>query len=99
MKVGVIRDFGFTGDLMNILLVYDVEERKVNKVMKLCRQYLNHIQNSVFEGEIRSSDFKELTLNLKRMINEKTDSVVIYEIWNAKKTVLGVEKRETSNVI
>jgi CRISPR/Cas system-associated endoribonuclease Cas2 len=35
---------------MNVLLVYDVTDKKCNKIKKVCNKYLNHIQNSVFEG-------------------------------------------------
>ena len=35
---------------MYVILVYDFGERRVGKMLKLCRRYLNWIQNSVFEG-------------------------------------------------
>ena len=37
---------------MYVIVVYDIGEKRVAKMLKLCRQYLNWIQNSVFEGEI-----------------------------------------------
>ena len=37
---------------MYVILVYDFREKRVGKMLKLCRRYLNWIQNSVFEGEI-----------------------------------------------
>jgi CRISPR-associated protein Cas2 len=37
---------------MYVLLVYDIREKRVGKMLRLCRRYLNWIQNSVFEGEI-----------------------------------------------
>ena len=37
---------------MFIILVYDVGEKRVAKVLKICRKYLNWVQNSVLEGEI-----------------------------------------------
>ena len=43
---------------MYVLLVYDVEEKRVVKALKLCRQYLNWIQNSVFEGELEGVEDK-----------------------------------------
>lgn len=84
---------------MHILLVYDISEDKVQKIMKICREYLNHIQNSVFEGDITSANYKKLCGRIKQIINENVDSVLIYELWNPKKTVIGIEKRETSNII
>lgn len=36
-------------------MVYDVNEKRVNKVLKIGRKYLNWVQNSVLEGEITVS--------------------------------------------
>lgn len=41
-----------------IILVYDIEKRVV-KMLKICRRYLNCIQDSVFEREITSAKQKE----------------------------------------
>jgi CRISPR-associated protein Cas2 len=38
---------------MYVILVYDMGEKRVSKMMKHCRKYLNWIQNSVFEGKLR----------------------------------------------
>jgi CRISPR-associated protein Cas2 len=54
---------------MYVILVYDVGEKRVGKMLKLCRRYLNWIQNSVFEGEISEVKLKELTILAKRMMN------------------------------
>ena len=50
---------------MYVILVYDVGEKRVGKMLKLCRRYLNWIQNSVFEGEISEVKLKELTILAK----------------------------------
>ena len=47
---------------MYVILVYDCGEKRVGKMLKLCRKYLNWIQNSVFEGEIIEVKLKKLTL-------------------------------------
>ena len=39
---------------MYIIIVYDINTKRVNKVKSLLRMYLNWIQNSVFEGEINT---------------------------------------------
>ena len=36
-------------------LFYDVNEKRVQKVFKICKKYLSHFQNSVFRGEITPS--------------------------------------------
>lgn len=47
---------------MYVILVYDIGEKRVGKMLRLCRKYLNWIQNSVFEGEISEVRLKELIL-------------------------------------
>ena len=37
---------------MYVIIVYDVGEKRVGKMLKLCRQYLCWIQNSVLEGSL-----------------------------------------------
>ncbi|TYP51689.1 CRISPR-associated endonuclease Cas2 [Thermosediminibacter litoriperuensis] len=63
---------------MFIILVYDVGEKRVAKVLKICRKYLTWVQNSVFEGEITELAYKKLKLELKRAIVEDEDSVIFY---------------------
>jgi len=86
---------------MYLILVYDIAQKRVNKVMKICREYLDHIQNSVFEGEITSAGFKELKSRLNRVIVTDTDSVIIYELWknSFKRNIIGVEKREIDSFL
>jgi len=55
---------------MYVILVYDCGERRVAKMLKLCRKYLNWIQNSVFEGEISEVRLKELLSSAKKFIDE-----------------------------
>lgn len=84
---------------MYLLLVYDVAQERVNKVMKICREYLDHVQNSVFEGETTSAGFKELKSRINAVIDKETDSIIIYELWqnSFKRNILGIEKKETGN--
>jgi CRISPR-associated protein Cas2 len=64
---------------MYVILVYDIGENRVVKMLKLCRRYLNWIQNSVFEGEITEVKLKELIIFAKEIMNEETDSVIIFK--------------------
>lgn len=87
---------------MFIVIVYDVEVGRVNKVMKLLRQYLDHVQNSVFEGEVQPSTLMEIKNKLKRVIDEDCDSIVIYKTnspKNLNKEVLGIEKRNIDRIV
>jgi len=78
-----------------VILVYDVDEQRVARVLKKCRQYLYWVQNSVFEGDITPGRLKRLKKELKDLIDEKHDSVIIYEFGSTKygrRDVIGLEK-------
>jgi CRISPR-associated protein Cas2 len=87
---------------MYVILVYDINEKRVGKMLKLCRQYLNWIQNSVFEGEITEVKLKELEYRAKEIMDTETDSIIIFtsreEKWLEKK-VIGNEKNELSQFL
>ena len=80
---------------MYIIAVYDCGEKRVVKMLKLCRQYLNWIQNSVFEGELTPLQLKELKFKAHQIMDLNYDSFIIFTIKNAhwlKKEVVGIEK-------
>ena len=67
-------------------------------MLKLCRKYLNWIQNSVFEGEISEVKLKELTLRAKAIMDTEEDSLIIFSSRNEKwldKEIIGKERAST----
>ena len=83
---------------MYVILVYDINVKRVGRALQICRRYLNWVQNSAFEGELTESKLRELQLRLKKLMNEKEDSVLIYrfrEESQLEKEVMGVEKSST----
>ena len=54
---------------------YDVSEKRVNKVFKICKKYLSHFQKSVFRGDITPSKLISLRSELKSIIVENEDFV------------------------
>lgn len=81
-----------------MILVYDIGEKRVGKMLKLCRQYLNWIQNSVFEGEISEVKLTELKIKAKKIIDEETDSLIIFSHTSSKwlnKEIVGKERSQT----
>ncbi len=87
---------------MYVLLVYDINEKRVNKALKTCRRYLHWIQNSVFEGEITAGKLAELLSRLKKIIKKDEDSVLIFKFASEKlfeKQIMGVEKAPTGTFI
>ncbi|MBR6042455.1 MAG: CRISPR-associated endonuclease Cas2 [Paludibacteraceae bacterium] len=87
---------------MYVILVYDCGEKRVGKMLKLCRKYLNWIQNSVFEGDISEVKLKELKLKALDIMETSEDSLVIFSarqhIW-LDKEVVGKERAETDNFL
>ncbi len=87
---------------MYVILVYDVGEKRVSKMLKLCRRYLNWVQNSVFEGEITEVKLKELMATAKGFMKLEEDSILVFksreERW-LEKEVLGKEKNELDNFL
>lgn len=81
---------------MYVIAVYDVGTKRVGKMLKLCRMYLNWIQNSVFEGEI--SEVKLLELKYKAMLfmDEEKDCLIIFKTRQEKwldKEIVGHERQ------
>lgn len=63
---------------MFVIEVYDVNVKRVAKVLKISRKYLYWVQNSVLEGEITEANFKKLKTELLRVIDPKEDSLIFY---------------------
>ncbi len=87
---------------MYVILVYDCGEKRVGKMLKLCRKYLNWIQNSVFEGEITEVKLKELTLKAEKIMNREEDSLIIFSSRQEKwldKQIIGKEKSSVDNFL
>jgi CRISPR-associated protein Cas2 len=59
-------------------MIYDVNVKRVTKVLQIGRKYLNHIQNSVLEGELTPAQYKKLKHEVKKTIDPEHDSVRFY---------------------
>ena len=87
---------------MYVIIVYDVGEKRVGKMLKLCRQYLCWIQNSVLEGELSEAKLRELQMKMKAIIDESEDSVIVFTNtmgYNMNKQILGKERMTTDNFL
>ena len=87
---------------MYVILVYDIGEKRVGKMLKLCRQYLNWIQNSVFEGEIAEVKLMELKGKAKKIMDEKSDSMIVFSSQNThwmNKEIVGKELNDLDNFL
>ena len=85
---------------MYIIIVYDVNVSRVNKVKKFLRQYLVWIQNSVFEGEVTLAEYERIKNGTKELIDESEDSIVIYKLRSSpKRDIMGVEKNPLDDIL
>ncbi|HHV08854.1 MAG TPA: CRISPR-associated endonuclease Cas2 [Clostridiales bacterium] len=79
-------------------LFYDVNEKRVTKVFKVCKKYLSHFQKSVFRGEITPSKLISLRNDLNKVIQMDEDFVCIIKLKNDNvygEEVLGNKRNET----
>lgn len=87
---------------MYIIAVYDINEKRVGKMLKLCRRYLHWIQNSVFEGEITEVKLREMLHKARDIMDPAEDSLIIFssreERW-LDKQIIGLEKNALDNFL
>lgn len=92
---------------MYVILVYDIKDddkgqRVLNRVYKICKRYLMHIQNSVFEGELSEAQIVKLKYEIKAEIRKDLDSVILFKSRNQRwlsKEMWGVTEDKTSNFL
>lgn len=92
---------------MYIVLVYDISktdngQKRWSRIFKICKKYLMHIQNSVFEGELSKVQLEKLKQELKPHVDTSLDSIILFksrqERW-LEKEFWGVEDDKTSFLI
>ncbi len=87
---------------MFVILVYDVKEERVAKALKICRKYLTWVQNSVFEGEITEAQLRILKDELRKILDENYDSVLIYKFRTKQyyeRESIGIDKPSHEDII
>lgn len=80
---------------MYIIVSYDVNQIRCNKLLKIFRKYLFHVHNSVFEGEITESEYRKLYNEIKKVIDICDDRVIFYKL--PSKKVLKTDTINTNN--
>ena len=87
---------------MYIILVYDMKQQRVGRMLKLCRRYLHWIQNSVFEGEISEVKLTELLVKSRAIMDAEEDSIIIFKSrtqqW-LEKQVVGHERSTLDTIL
>ena len=80
---------------MYVILVYDINVKRVAKVLKISRRYLTWVQNSVLEGELTEATFRSLLSELNQINDEDEDSQLFYILGSRKYTErksIGIQK-------
>ncbi|NGP62204.1 CRISPR-associated endonuclease Cas2 [Paenibacillus thiaminolyticus] len=73
---------------MLVLITYDVKtttsagQRRLRRVSKLCQNYGQRVQNSVFECNVDAAQFASLKIQLADIIDQKEDSLRFYQLGN-----------------
>lgn len=86
---------------MFIILSYDINKKRVGKVLRICRKYLSHVHKSVFEGRLTEGQLNRLKKELSHTIDSDVDSVCIYCMESMKYTTkeqIGIIE-QISNII
>ena len=92
---------------MYVILVYDIkmddEGSKIwSNTYKICKRYLIHIQNSVFEGDLTKVQITSLQMELKKYIRKDKDSVILFKSRDAKwleREMWGIQEDLTSRFL
>lgn len=95
------------GGKIYIILVYDIstigDGSKIwKKVYGICKRYLTHVQKSVFEGELTEVQQKRLENEIKMVIRNDLDSIIIFKNKNQKwlsKELWGIQEDKTSQFL
>lgn len=85
-----------------VFVVYDVGEKRVNKVFKICKKYLSHFQKSVFRGEITPSKIMSLKHDLENIVDKDNDFVCIIKLMNSnifEEEIIGNNNSNCENLI
>lgn len=93
---------------MKAILIYDIsllekeDQKRLNKVMKIARKYLHHVQKSVFEGEITEGKLRRLEYEIMDVVDKNRDSVIIYTFPESvmfQRRILTDVKDPTDNIL
>nr|WP_239094184.1 CRISPR-associated endonuclease Cas2 [Bacillus sp. B15-48] len=80
------------GERVLVLITYDVStvtsagQKRLRKVSKVCQNYGQRVQNSVFECVVDATQFTSLKLELIDIIDENQDSLRFYQLGNNYKS-------------
>lgn len=90
---------------MFILITYDINtttnegRKRLSAVAKICQNYGQRVQNSVFECKVDEGQFRLIKHQLEQVINHKKDSLRFYRLGkNYDKTVEQMGRNNIYNI-
>lgn len=87
---------------MYVVVVYDINVDRVDRVRKFLKTYLEWVQNSVLEGNLTKSELRKVKSKLKDITKPEEDHVLIYKVSTekyVKRYEIGEAKGDTSTII
>ncbi|MEF2966291.1 CRISPR-associated endonuclease Cas2 [Paenibacillus sp. M1] len=85
-----------------VILVYDIGEKRVGRVFKICKKYLVHFQKSVFRGEITPANLLKLRGELKKVIDADSDFIAIFKMtgdYVFDEEIIGVKLNDAESLL
>ena len=85
-----------------MIIVYDIAVERLPKVYHIMKQYLNWIQKSAFEGDLKPGTVRGSEVEGVQVIDSSKDCIVVFSMDNPKwldRVVWGREKGLTDSVI
>ena len=90
---------------MYILITYDVDtisekgQKRLRQVARICKDYGQRVQNSVFECELTEAQYVQLKTALERVMDKRLDSIRFYHLnKNENRRVITIGKETSYNV-
>jgi CRISPR-associated protein Cas2 len=65
---------------MYVVVVYDTAAERNPGILRTCRQYLHHVQRSVFEGELSQAQIRRFQAAVEAVIDPSYDNVLVYTL-------------------
>ncbi|RFS85949.1 CRISPR-associated endonuclease Cas2 [Actinomadura spongiicola] len=63
---------------MYVVVVYDTAVERNPVILRTCRQYLHHVQRSVFEGQLTPAQLRRFKNAVHTALDLTYDSVIVY---------------------
>jgi CRISPR-associated protein Cas2 len=85
-----------------VVLVYDTAVERNPKILRICRQYLHHVQRSVFEGDLSAAQLRRFRIAVESVIVAGYDHVLVYPFppgTTAQRQVWGVAEAAPTDVL